>query len=334
MIERFASSGFALTFVAFLVATAALFVFVRLARRAGLVDDGRDAPERKVQARAVPLVGGPALLVAGLALVALEMLGGAWSLASVAPSHEDAICGFERGPLALALLLAFATGAIDDHAERGLSPFPKLVGQIAAGCALASGLVVAGEPTLVERALVVFLAVVAQNVANTFDHADGTLGSVAFVGCVVARAPFAGAIAAFLGANLARPARGAPPYAYLGDSGSHVLGIVLLATPAGHAALTLPAIDLARVVWLRVRAGDPIWHGDRRHLGQRLAAAGRGPIQVVLLVLVCAAPAFLAYFAAESSGEIGRVAAFGLGAAGSALVMGLVLRLHPARTHA
>ena len=278
----------------------------------------------------MPLAGGSALFVAGFVLVALEMLGGAWSLASLAPSHPGAMFWFERGSLALALLLAFATGLVDDLAVRGLTPLGKLTGQIAAGCALASGLVVAGESTgMVERALVVLLAVAAQNVANTFDHADGTLGSAAFVGCIAARAPFAGAIAAFLGANLARPARGAPPYAYLGDSGSHVLGILLLATPAGHAALTLPAIDLARVVWLRVRAGDPFWRGDRRHLGQRLAAAGRSPSRVVLLVLVCSAPAFLAFFVVEAQASIGRLFAFSVGAAGSALVLGLVLRLHP-----
>jgi len=331
VIEDLASSGIAVTSVAFSVAATALFVLVRLARRTGLVDDGRDAPERKTQARAVPLAGGPALFVAGLVLVALESSTHTWSLANLAPSDSGAIFRFERGALTLALLLAFATGLVDDLAPRGLTPLPKLLGQFAAGCALATGLVVDGEPTsFFERAFVALLAVIAQNVANTFDHADGTLGSLAFVGCLGARAPFAGAIAAFLGANLARPARGGPPYAYLGDSGSHVLGILLLATPAGQAALTLPAIDLVRVVWMRVRAGDPIWRGDRRHLGQRLAAAGRSPTRVVLLVLVCAAPAFLAFFAADVHGGMGRLAAFGLGAACSALVLGLVLRLHPA----
>lgn len=166
--------------------------------------------------------------------------------------------------------------------------------------------------------------------ANGYDHADGFLGGAAFAGLALARAPLAGALVPFLCANLARPARGAAPHAYLGDSGSHLLGILLLATPAGQAALVLPALDYARVLVLRARAGEPLWRGDRRHLGQRLGDAGRGPLAAAGLALAAAAPALAAGFAAEL-GWLPWPASLGVGACGSALALGLLLRAHPAR---
>jgi UDP-N-acetylmuramyl pentapeptide phosphotransferase/UDP-N-acetylglucosamine-1-phosphate transferase len=80
------------------------------------------------------------------------------------------------------------------------------------------------------------------------------------------------------------------PRAWLGDSGSHLLGIVLLTTPVACAALVLPLADLARVAWLRKRAGEPIWVGDRRHLAHGLQARGLGPAAVVLVLVALALP--------------------------------------------
>jgi len=309
------------------VALAALLVVVRAAGRLGLADDGTDAPERKSQRAAVPLAGGPALALAAIALVVWPDAG---STRHVVPWFPGDPLAFERGAVALALAIAFATGLVDDVRARGLKPAWKLLGQSAAGVALTLGLLVQGEPaTGLERALLVLCAVAAQNVANAFDHADGTLGTVAFLGCASAGTSFLGALAAFLGFNLARPRRGGPPYAFLGDSGSHLLGILLVTSAVGAAALTLPALDLARVVALRLRAGQPVWHGDRRHLGQRLQAAGRGPIAVVALVSLCAAPAFVALGLSIERVRIPLVGIFLIGAAGSAAVLALVLWLHP-----
>ncbi len=309
------------------VALVALLVLVRAAGRLGLADDGADAPERKSQRSAVPLVGGPALLLAAIALASWPDFASTWHLV---PWISDNPWSFANGAIALAAALAFLTGLVDDVRAAGLGPRAKLVGQTAAGIALAAGLQYPGDPPgVLERALVVFVAVAAQNIANTFDHADGTLGGVAGAAFACAGSGFTGALAVFLGFNLARRRPGGPPYAYLGDSGSHLIGLLLATTTLGHAALTLPALDLARVVVLRRRAGQPVWVGDRRHLGQRLQAAGEGPIGVLALVLLCAAPPFVALWLSMERAALPFAAALGIGAVGSGLLLALVLRFHP-----
>jgi UDP-N-acetylmuramyl pentapeptide phosphotransferase/UDP-N-acetylglucosamine-1-phosphate transferase len=315
----------------------ALLAFARAARALRLDDDGSDAPQRKTQSRAVPLVGGPALAVVAIALALWARAGGAESFLPVVPADS---WRFEGSWLALAVAIAFATGLVDDARRAGLAPLAKLVGQVAAGCALAAGFESsfspelaggAAEPSFAARALVVFVAVAAQNIANTFDHADGTLGSMATCAYACAGSSFTGALAAFLGFNLARRRVDGPPLVFLGDSGSHAIGLLLATSSLGHAALTLPALDLARVVALRVRAGDPVWRGDQRHLGQRLRAAGRGPVAVVVLVLACAAPAFVALALALQHAHHATWVSSLAGAAGCGFLLALVLRLHPER---
>jgi len=311
------------------VACAALLVLVRLAGGLGLADDGSDAPARKSQRAAVPLAGGPALILAALSIALWPRFG---DFAAWIPSFSGDPWTVGRTGLALGVALAFVTGLVDDRRAAGLGPLGKLAGQFAAGLALTIGLEIGGAaPTPFERGLVVLAAVAAMNVANTFDHADGTLGSLSFAAFASAGSSYAGALAAFLGFNLARRRPGAPPYAYLGDSGSHVLGILLATSSLGLAALTLPALDLARVIALRVRAGEPVWRGDRRHLGHRLADAGRGPLAVVGIVLACAAPPFAALAPWIETRGLARGGALLAGAAGSALLLALVLRLHPER---
>lgn len=312
------------------VAALVLFAFFAFVRGGRLADDGSDAPARKLQTRAVPLAGGIALATAAVFL-ALGPWGG--NATHVVPWTALDPLQFDTVSVALALAIAFATGLVDDARAQGLAPGWKLAGQFLAGCALALGVHYEGAlATPFVTLLVLVLAVAAQNVANTFDHTDGTLGSLALAGCASAGASFAGALAAFLGFNLARPRRGGPPYAYLGDSGSHFLGILLATSSAGHAALTLPAVDLARVVVLRVRAGQPVWRGDRRHLGTRLADAGREPLEVVGLVAACAAPAFAGLWLSFEPVAWPRALTLLGGAAGSALALALVLRLNPERS--
>ncbi len=351
-----------------LVAFVALTILVRFARTVRLSDDGSDAPERKHSGGSVPLVGGTALALAALALCVWPVMGDLRALVPWIPADP---WSFEPRAFVLALALAFGTGLVDDLRDAGLSPAWKLLGQFAAGVALATGLrwsagadLVFEPATFGERAIVVLVAVAAQNVANTFDHADGMLGSVTFVAFASAGSSFAGALGAFLGFNLTRRSRGGPPRAFLGDSGSHALGLLLMTSTVGLAALTLPAIDLARVLVLRARAGHPLWTGDRRHLGQRLRAAGRGPVATVLIALVCATPAFAALafrggfdtaltprggldtaltprggfdtaltprggFDSEGSHLPASWELLGLGAIGCALLLLLALRLHP-----
>lgn len=265
-----------------------------LAARLGLVDDARDAPERKIHRRPVPLVGG---IVLALTLVAWACVRGA----DVVGGSVAFGVAFDPRAVWAACALAFLTGLVDDLAPRGLGPLAKLAGQITAGLALASGLEVLESPaSLPLRALAVFAAVAAQNAANTFDNADGALCGVAAVAFAFV-GPFASAIAAFLPLNLpcapfrrAAPDAGArTPRAWLGDAGSHLVGVLMLTTPVAWAGLLVPFVDLARVVCVRLAAGHPIWRGDRRHAAHALADRGFAPAHVVIVLALASLPALI-----------------------------------------
>ena len=152
-----------------------------VARRIGWADDGSDAPGRKRQHAAIPLIGGAAIALATVAVV-VDTLWNGWpdvlGRAQVIPGFR-----FERGHFFAALLLAFLTGLLDDIRARGLSPLAKLLGQTLAAAVLAHGLLHDdASASLFARVSCGLLAVVAQNAANTFDNADGALCAVAGLG--------------------------------------------------------------------------------------------------------------------------------------------------------
>ena len=99
----------------------------------------------------------------------------------------------------------------------------------------------------------------------------------------------------FLATNLIRERRGSPGEvrAYLGDSGSHLLGMLVLMTPAAWPVLVLPLFDLARLCVVRTRAGSAPWVGDRRHLAHRLARSGLPRLAVPVALVLLALPAAL-----------------------------------------
>ena len=105
-------------------------------------------------------------------------------------------------------------------------------------------------------------AVVATNAVNTFDNADGAAGMLVALAALASDPIAAAALVPFLVLNLWRRGDGEVA-AYLGDSGSHLLGLWVLITPAAWPVLVLP---LARPGAARRRAPD-----------ERLAAVARRP---------------------------------------------------------
>ena len=115
-----------------------------------------------------------------------------------------------------------------------------------------------------------------------------------------------GALLGFLPYNFPR-AR-----AFLGDSGSHLVGYllaVLAILPHFYSArhphrwavliplivLAVPLLDLVWVVLLRWRIGQPFYQGDNNHLSHRLVRLGQTRTQAVLAIwLAAAAVGFLA----------------------------------------
>ncbi|MEZ6016646.1 MAG: hypothetical protein R3F49_16125 [Planctomycetota bacterium] len=263
------------TLVALAVTAVATHLLARQALERGWIDLRDGAEERKPRSSPVPLVGGAALL---LGLLAWDLSGG-------------------HGLPWPALLAAFGLGFVDDVVPGGLSPRSKWIGQCVAAVLLALFPFGAGVEGLLDHIALAVVAVVAMNAVNTFDNADGAAGVLG----IAALWPFGGARGALLGFlpfNLFLRGRGAagerPPRAMLGDSGSHVLGILLAATPGAEPFLLVPLLDLGRLALVRERLGRRPWEGDRRHLSHRLEALGFPPIAVAGCIAAILLPTWLA----------------------------------------
>ncbi len=260
--------------VAAAVAFVATIAFAVVAERVGFGDAADGA--RKTQRRAVPPVGGVAILLA-------------W-LATGVPGTDAAraLPAWFASPASVttALCAALVVGVVDDARRAGLSPRAKLAGQLVAGLLLAwptwsalPALEAAGW-----SALGALAAAVACNVWNTWDHADGTAAGLAGVGFAAVASPACGAVLGFLPWNLLLR-RAGEPRAYLGDGGSHLLGVAVLVEPAAWPLAVLPALDLVRVVAVRIAAGHAPWAGDRRHLAHVLQRRGFGPLAVAAIAV-------------------------------------------------
>lgn len=297
----------ALVALASLVATG---LFARLAPRVGWTDAPRgDDAARKRQRRAVPAVG-------GLALALVLLPGGA--LLEASPVAWGAVLPGE-GVRALVLAAVLVVGALDDR--RPLAPGPKSLAQLAALAPLA----VASEHPGAGLALLA-LGFLALNVLNTFDNADGALALTSALGFAAVSLPVSAALLGFLPLNLdaARAANRASraPTAYLGDAGAFLLATLVLWRPEAAGILWLPFLDLARLTWVRWRAGSRPWLGDRRHLAHRLEARGVSRPATAVLLAAIGLPAMLAVPAASATGRPDLCAA-GLGL--TALLFGVAL---------
>lgn len=284
----------------------ATLVARKVAIAVGLVDhpDGR----RKIQRGPVAICGGVGVFVGatfGLLVAA------AWF-----PNVEQALrTQFVPGlALFVAAILVATTGFADDLIN--LRARYKLVGQIAAA------LVVVYGGNLVIHQVTVFgmhvdlgpLAVPATvlwllfaiNALNLLDGMDGFLGTVGVVAFAALSAmafareqPFvgyltlamAGAMLGFLRFNLP------PATVYLGDCGSHLIGLVVgttslmaslkgptVAILAPAALLVLPLIDTSAAVVRRKLTGRGLALADRGHLHHVLLRTGIPPRRVLALV--------------------------------------------------
>lgn len=252
--------------LAFSTSLIATPVLARIALGIGWIDH-RDGQEgRKLREAPVPLVGGAALLLA--LIVATAWGGPAWPWP--------------------ALLAAFLLGTVDDLLPAGLDPLRKMGGQVVVAALLAFLSPAVGR----DSGEVFLLALLAMNAVNTWDNADGAAGGLALVALPLS--PLGGAAAGFLPWNTTRGS--GVPSAYLGDAGSHLLGVAIASQPGAEWVLVLPLLDLARLAVVRLRAGSRPWRGDRRHLAHGLEAAGMAPLPIAgLLALLAGLPVWLGW---------------------------------------
>ena len=306
-------------FGALLTSLLALPLWRKWCLRTNLVDD---PGHRKIHSAPVPLAGGFAVLTG----ILLPLLTGAvlLKLDVVQVSAANAIVhGLDRRAVELLVLALGAVaitvlGWLDDKHE--LKALPKFLGQIIIAIAVASAckritLFVHSETFSYAITILWLLTVI-----NAFNFMDNMNGLCAGLG-VIAAAWF-GLQAALLGqylvATLALLSCGALlgflPYnypkatAFLGDAGSHLTGYLLAVMailphfyskkhPHPWAVLTpllvlaVPLADLAWVVLLRWRMGQPFYVGDTNHLSHRLVRRGWSKPRAVLVIWLLAAVA-------------------------------------------
>jgi UDP-GlcNAc:undecaprenyl-phosphate GlcNAc-1-phosphate transferase len=285
--------------------------------RVNLVDD---PGQRKIHDAPIPLAGGFAVLTG----ILLPLAAGAISLmlgVNIASQTHLIAHGLNRRAIELAVIALGAVamvvlGWLDDKHE--LKPLPKFIGQlfIAVLVAAACKRITLFVPSVAFSYAITILWVL--TVVNAFNFMDnmnglcaglGAIGAFLFAIIAAARGEYLVAITGFLmcGALVGfLPWNFPDARAFLGDSGSHLVGYLLavmailphfytrqnphpLAVLSPLLVLAVPLADLAWVVVLRTRAGKPFWIGDTNHLSHRLVRAGLNRTCAVLLIWLAAA---------------------------------------------
>ena len=298
----------------------------RWCRNHGVVDD---PGHRKIHATTIPLAGGLAVLTGLLT----ALLGG--SVVAFLYPASGTMRLFQYGLGARAIELfgitagAFAmtmTGLRDDKTE--LQPAAKFGAQLLAALIVAASgvrITLFVHNVFFSYVMTALWILTVVNAFNFMDNMNGLcagLGAIgaAWFGLIAARAAVPQYLVATLAFLVAGALLGFLPYnyprasAFLGDSGSHLVGYLLailgilphfytpkhqrmLAVLTPLLILAVPLADLAWVILHRWRIGRPFYLGDTNHLSHRLVRRGLSNTRAVAVIwLVNAALGGLALF--------------------------------------
>jgi UDP-GlcNAc:undecaprenyl-phosphate GlcNAc-1-phosphate transferase len=316
--------------IAYLLAFAAALVTALIALplwrtwclRTGLVDE---PGVRKIHGEPIPLAGGLAVMTALVApaLIALLLLWlqRAGNRLLLDPQtvhlllHGLGKRSIELTAIFLGALGVLIVGVLDDKYE--LQPAMKFAGQL-----LVAGLVTAAGARITlfvanpvfHYAITILWILTVINAFNFMDNMNGLCAGLGALGAFYF-ALIAGAAGQYLVALIASLTCGALlgflPYnfprarAFLGDSGSHLVGYLLavlailphfytpkqprtFAVLSPLLVLAVPLGDLVWVVLLRWRKGKPFYVGDTNHLSHRLVQLGLTQTRSVLLIWLLA----------------------------------------------
>lgn len=277
------------------LAWAAVRLSIEVAKRTGALDspDG----DRKVQATAIPRLGGVAVAVA-FAVAAI------FGLVALGLSRQSMLAV----AIVVPALLASLVGLADDY--RNLSPRIRLVLQAGVG-AMAYGLGTRADlstNSVIDLGLTIFWVMLIVNGLNLLDNSDGLAASTALVSglsSLVIAVHLGQTLIALLAMSLVGVSAGFllmnwfPARVYLGDSGAYFLGTLLalliirlrpVDLPMSQAVVvafllaTLPIVDTTYVIISRLRRGVHPFTAGRDHLSHRLQKMGLSvPTSVVVL---------------------------------------------------
>jgi UDP-GlcNAc:undecaprenyl-phosphate/decaprenyl-phosphate GlcNAc-1-phosphate transferase len=257
-----------------------------------------DKPDaiRKTHSRPIPRVGGIGFAVGYL--VAFVALALGWWKGMFNP-HDPSIRLMVR--LLPAAILIFTVGLWDDL--RGLSPWQKIAGQVAAaalawwvGVRLAVPPGYTG-PTIVIDLVGILWLVLCANAFNLIDGLDGLAAGVGLIasasllmaalihhnpGLALVITPLIGALLGFLYYNFN------PASIFLGDSGSLLVGFLLgcyglmwnqrattgLGKVAPLVALAFPLFEVTLSIRRRFLRYRPIFGSDKNHIHHRILSLG------------------------------------------------------------
>jgi UDP-GlcNAc:undecaprenyl-phosphate GlcNAc-1-phosphate transferase len=329
-------------------ASAALVVGLLLLRLPGPI--AQPVPDRWHK-KSTPVSGGFALL-AGL-LVAL--------LTAAAAGHGAASLAYIAVGATAALIVGFA----DDR--KWIAPRTKFAGQITVAIAVAAALEPEWLPDAAAIPLGALVLVASMNSFNFLDNIDGlAAGTAGIAGAALALMTLStgGQILRVLGCGIAgsclgflplnfRPRR--PAALFMGDGGSHLLGLVVgagvllagqpatggvavaVAVAAPLLILALPILDTSLVIIVRLAEGRPIWRGGTDHISHRLVYVGLSERKAVAALLgLSAACAGVALAVAAANNALVTGAAVGIVVAlllafASRLVLVMEETLEPSR---
>lgn len=297
---------------AFLTSLISLPIWRAACHRFGLLDD---PGHRKIHNTPIPLAGGLAVITGLLfpLLVAMVLLKLKYFGESTSSPLEYGLSvrSLRLAAIAFGAVGMTMLGLIDDRYE--LKPAYKFAGQlIIALIVAASGVrITLFIPSIVFSYVVTILWLL--TVINAFNFMDNMNGLCSGVG-IIGAGMFA-LIAALHGQYLVTiialltcgALLGFLPYnfpnarAFLGDSGSHLVGYLLavlavlphfinreqpnrLAIISPLLVLAVPLGDLVWVVLLRWRKGQPFYVGDTNHLSHRLVRVGLSKTTTVMLI--------------------------------------------------
>lgn len=313
--------------VVFLLAFGLSLLLTPLTRQWGLRLGLADAPApRRVHTGTLSRLGGVALYLAFTLTVLATLAFPAFFPASHDPNEATRLIGLLVGGAVVVLF-----GLLDDRLQ--LPAWPQALVQVVAGLIGIASLIFIkhvnnpftnqpfggadGFAWPIVWLLTLFWFAGMMNTVNWLDGLDGLAAGVAAIFCLVvaghmllraeppqtsvALLPLAllGAVLGFLPYNFN------PSSVIMGSSGAFFLGFVLAALGIMGGArvatvllvLGLPILDVAWLIWRRVRSGRSPYHSSRDHLHHRLLDLGFSQRQIVLAYYAfCALPGGLAIF--------------------------------------